>query len=184
MTLRLKASDWRKRGSWATHNRRCAEFWLAGRLEKNDEKRGERETKRCIIYDYFSLLFTDPSLLFFLQHATSVFVFNLLVDFRYYRWKKKHSDCLSRKLHCNWHSILIMRFFFLIVYLIRAYMFQPRWSCSSQPRRIQISIIQFRDRSLAEKKSDFQDVCTRLAQKKEGLFKIDFQFSIDYSYKK
>lgn len=145
MTLRLKASDWRGRET-------RGEFWLAESSSKNDEKRERSE--RCIIYDYFF----SPILHYFLQHATSVFVFNLLFDFRYYRWKIRETE--EKEFHCNWHSILIMRFFFssfisserLIAWASPGLCFVRAQRCLEiEELRGKISIIQFAsDRDLSE----------------------------------
>ncbi|CRK94041.1 CLUMA_CG007565, isoform A [Clunio marinus] len=56
INLKLRIGE-RKKKLLATKR----DFWLVEASCKNDEKQKKQE-KRCIIYDYFSLLFTDPSL--------------------------------------------------------------------------------------------------------------------------
>lgn len=99
MTLRLKASDWRKRrGSWATHNRpvrRVLVGWETRKTQKKWREAARREGNETM---YNLWLFFTSFHRSFLQHATSVFVFNLLVDFRYYRWKKNSHSAQKASL--------------------------------------------------------------------------------------
>lgn len=121
MTLRLKASDWRTfvvRG--VSVGRGEAKKWREARQAKK-----KTMYNLWLFFTSFHRSFIIFLLQFFFSRCNMQLVFLFLIysfDFRYYRWKKKW----RKKLHCNWHSILIMRFFFLIVYLsVRLYVPAP-----------------------------------------------------------